>query len=140
MCDRRISPFFLTFTDMSTDLCDFSEGNRHVPSRHRPNRQHRIQADCERDDRPARGGVGMSRATQVSGRCCALPTPLLGPGLWYPGVNAQLELLGVSGFELALLVFLGKLITCITGGVRVRGEQWELVTPLVCATERSKLR
>jgi hypothetical protein len=84
----------------------------------------------------------MSRATQVSpfsGRCCALPTPLPGPGLWYPGVNAQFELLGVSGFELALLVFLGKLITCITGGVRVREEQWELVTPLVCA-ERSKLR
>ena len=37
-CDRRnlssnVSPlFFLTFTDMSTDLWDFSEGNRHVSS------------------------------------------------------------------------------------------------------------
>lgn len=122
-CVIEESPPFLTFTDMSTDLCDFSEGNRHVPSRHRPNRQHRIQSDCERDDRPTRGGVDMSRATQVSpysGRCCAALRHSLVRAYGIPGVNAQFELLGVSGFELALWVFLGKLITCITGGVRVK--------------------
>ncbi len=54
----------------------------------------------------------------------SLPTPLPVPGLWYPCGNARFELLrgcsGVSGFEPGALGFLGKLITCITGGSRKR--------------------
>ena len=89
----------------------------------------------------SRGVPERSRATlsPFSGSRCRvwirfdlypLPTPLLGPGLWYPCGNAQFEEFLCFRFESWRSWFLGTTHHMHHRGVRVR-EQWELVTPLV---------
>lgn len=91
-------PFFLTFTDMSTDLYDFSEGNRHVPSPHRPIRWRQMPAGSERDDRVQGHRIGhaphlilsLAVGGVVCGVDCLRHSLVRAYGI---RVNAQFELL-----------------------------------------------
>jgi hypothetical protein len=112
-----------------------------------------MPADSERDDRLEGRTVDRSRATLnpfTGNRCfvwirgqltlCLRHSLVRAYGIYVLTLNSNLYSngSGVSGLTWRSW-FLGKLITCITGGVRVREEQWELVTPLVLS-EAAEMR